>query len=162
MNASKKTAMSVNAKPNKDLLNTLSGLNKDTTILDFGAGNGRNSNALRELGFTVYSYDPYNGNKNADPYKQVSSVLPANTFDYVFTAFVLNVVDKNEAANIINSCESLTTNKGNVIHLVREDLRSLKGKSKITAKGTYQRDVTIQELTSLGYKRKGKIFTKTM
>ena len=161
MNNSKKTAMSVNSKPNKDLINALSALNKNTTILDFGAGNGRHSNALRELGFKVYSYDPYNGNKNADPYKEVSNVLPASTFDYVFTAFVLNVVDKNEAANIINRCESLTADKGNVIHLVREDLRNLKGKSKITAKGTYQRDVTIKELTDLGYNRNGKLFTKT-
>ena len=154
--------MSANSKPNKSLIKELRSLNKNTKILDFGAGNGRHTNALRELGFTVYGYDPYNGNKNADPYNDVSSLLPAETFDFVFTAFVLNVVDKNEASNIINRCESLTNKNGNVIHVVREDLRSLKGKSKITAKGTYQRDVTIKELTDLGYTRNGKLFTKTM
>ena len=71
-------------------------------------------------------------------------------------------LDKNEASNIINCCESLTNKNGNVIHVVREDLRNLKGNSKITAKGTYQRDVTIKELTDLGYTRNGKLFTKTM
>ena len=162
MHNSKNTAMSANSKPNKNLMNVLRGLNKNTKILDFGAGNGRHTNALRELGFTVYSYDPYNGNKNANPYKEISSVLPAETFDFVFTAFVLNVVDKNEASNIINRCESLTKKSGNIIHVVREDLRSLNGNSKITAKGTYQRDVTIKELTDFGYSRNGKLFTKTM
>jgi len=67
-------------------------------ILDYGAGKyGRNANFLREEGFKVYAYDPFNG-KAVDGYEGVSNKLPKGTkFDVAFTSFVLNVVpDKIE------------------------------------------------------------------
>ena len=61
MENSKHTALSVKAKPNKHIINFVtSNFKTNKIILDFGAGNGRHSKALRELGYKVWSYDPYN------------------------------------------------------------------------------------------------------
>ena len=157
---SKLTAISVNSKPNKNLIQFFSNLNKNSKILDYGAGKGRHSNFLRNLGFSVYSYDPYNGNDNVDGFEDISSKLPENQFDVVFTAFVLNTTDEKTTLNIISSCESLLNKNGTSVHIVREDLRKLNGGSILTKKGTFQRDIKIKEFVDLGYKRKNKLFIK--
>lgn len=157
---SKLTAMSVNSKPNKNLVQFFNSLNKNSKILDYGAGKGRHSNFLRELGFSVYSYDPYNGSENVDGFESVSNKLPEDTFDIVFTAFVLNTTDKKTTLNIVSSCEKFTNKNGTCVHIVREDLRKLNGGSTLTNKGTFQRDIKIDELVDLGYNRKNKLFIK--
>ena len=73
------------------------------TILDYGAGKyGRNANYLREQGYKVYSYDPFNGKPKVDGWKEVSQVLPRNKFDVGFTSFVLNVVPEYIEQKIIS------------------------------------------------------------
>ncbi len=133
---------------------------ENISILDFGAGNGRHSTALRNRGYSVYSYDPYNGSEHADPYSETSSVLPNETFDVVLSAFVLNVVSYENMLDILRSMESYAKPDGYVVHIVREDLRNLRGGSKRGKHGSIQRDIPIKELTDLGYSRVGKLFVK--
>ncbi len=68
------------------------------TIIDYGAGKyGRNADWLREQGFSVYAYDPFNGT-SSDGWDigNVSNTLPSGIqFDIGFTAYVLNVVPKH-------------------------------------------------------------------
>ena len=85
------------------------------TVLDFGAGNGRNANFLRSKGIRVYAYDKYNG-KSVDGFEQVSNKLPTQEFDASFSAYVLNVVDVDTERQIIKEVERLTT--GKIAHVV--------------------------------------------
>ena len=83
---------------------------KDKTILDYGAGHGRNVKYLRDLGYNIIGYDPYHIND------LVQNVLPVGKFDVVFTSFVLNVVD----SHVSNNIEFITKNLGEkVFHIVR-------------------------------------------
>lgn len=164
---SAKTAMSDAAKPSQDIISIFEGSYQGiqpgrVEVLEYGAGNGRHANYIRNLGYTVYGYDPYNGQDTADPYASVSSKLPPHRkkFGVVFTAFVLNVVDYNTMLLILKDAEKYTKKGGYTIHRVREDLRSLKGGDMYTSKGTYQRDIPIQQLKDLGYTREGKLFIK--
>lgn len=161
------TALSPKTRPNKELVQVFEGGFSDVTpeltrVLDFGAGNGRHSNAIRDLGYSVYSYDPYNGVIDGDPYKEVSATTPDGRlrFGVVFTAFVLNVVDYEEMLKILQKTEHYTARDGYTIHIVREDLRRLKGGQEISGKGSIQRDIPVSQLTDLGYTRLGKLFIK--
>lgn len=161
------TALSSKTRPNKHLVELFDGSFKDvnpksTKVLDFGAGNGRHSIAIRDLGYSVYSYDPYNGNIDADPYREVSAMTPRGNlrFGVVFTAFVLNVVDYTEMLEILHTTEHYTQKGGYTVHAVREDLRRLKGSQEISGKGSIQRDIPVAQLTDLGYTRLGKLFIK--
>ncbi len=164
---SAETAMSENTRPSSGLLALFKGMYTDIApgeiaVLDFGAGNGRHSKALRDMGYSVYSYDPYNGNPEVDPLVSVSSETPKrdSKFGVVFTAFVLNVVDEATMRDIVDLAEHYTANGGYTVHIVREDLRRLKGGSEINSKGRYQRDVPIDQVKDLGYSRLGKLFIK--
>ena len=161
------TALSEHTRPSKELLSLFQEGYADidpskTTVLDFGAGKGRHSKALRDMGYSVYSYDPYNGAADGNPCREVSAESPnrGRRFGVVFTAFVLNVVDEDTMRDIVELTEHFTAKGGYTVHIVREDLRRLKGGCEITKKGTYQRDIPISQLTALGYVRKGKLFVK--
>ena len=158
---SKLTAMSAKANPNMNLMSFISRLNRENkinSILDWGSGNGRHSAFLRNKNIITYSYDPYTGKNNVDPYNTVSNIKPATEFDLVFTSYVLNVITPKEGEDVLKETERLSSNI--IVHIVREDLRYLKGKHKITAKGTYQRDVRKEELLDSGYFRKNGMFIK--
>jgi len=62
--------------------------------------------------------------------------------------------------HIVNKSEHYTAKGGYTVHIVREDLRRLKGKQEISGKGSIQRDIPISQLTDLGYTRLGKLFIK--
>lgn len=71
-------------------------------ILDFGAGKyARNANWLRQQGFRVYAFDPFNGDPSADGWEGVSTKIPRVKFDVGFTSFVLNVVPEHIEREII-------------------------------------------------------------
>lgn len=76
-------------------------------VLDYGAGKyGRNSEYLKELGCTVYAYDPYNGS-DSDGWNGVSTSLPdTKDFDIGFSSFVLNVVPDSIENDIISELSS--------------------------------------------------------
>lgn len=84
-------------------------LEPGTTILDYGAGKfARNADYLRGLGFTVYAYDPFNGNGTAGYAPgSVSTRLPRRRFDLVLTCYVLNVVPEPVEEEILARCAEL-------------------------------------------------------
>ena len=89
-------------------------------ILDYGAGKyGRNSIALRKLGFQVYSYDPYNGKQGANGWEDVATTLPRRKFHVGFTSFVLNVVPEYIEQQII---ERIGKRCNSTYHIVRDDI----------------------------------------
>ena len=165
---SAETALSKSTSPSSKLLKFFNGGFKDITpklqprVLDFGAGKGRHLDALRRIGYSVYGYDPYNGYAGVNPMEGVTSITPnvSDRFDIVFTAFVLNVLNYEEMISVVRSAEYFTKEGGYTVHIVREDLRKLRGDSMITRKGTYQRDIPISQLTDLGYTRIKGLFVK--
>jgi len=92
------TSIQGKAAPSLKLLFNKGVFKEGDTVLDYGAGKyGRNANFLREEGFKVYAYDPFNCT-SVDGWVGVSKKLPKGMkFDVAFTTFVLNVVpDKLE------------------------------------------------------------------
>lgn len=96
-------------------------------VLDYGAGHGRNTNYLRDMGLDVYAYDPYNST-GFDGWGYISEVIPnkrmffpyenkiehADTtkplFDIGFTSYVLNVVpewvEESITAQVAKLCQT--------------------------------------------------------
>lgn len=171
---SKHTVLPASTGPSKALIEFIDRWREFNTdrenvhILDFGAGKvGRHANALRDLGYTVYAYDPFNGEQDADPYTGVSNKLPpkGEEFDLVFSAFVLNVMTKEDMLEALAEAEDYAEEGGFVLHTVREDSDMKKkvepGGSFRGKKGSVQRWVPVDELTDLGYERmKSKFFVK--
>lgn len=91
--------------------------NVGDTILDYGAGHGRNADFLRKAGLKVYAYDPYNGT-SVNGYNGISNILPTAKFKIGFTCFVLNVLNKKDEAVVISKVDSLC-NKA--YHIVRNN-----------------------------------------
>lgn len=89
----------------------------DIMILDYGAGNGRNANYLRELGFTVYAYDRSHSS-GKDGWEGVSTTLPSEKFDVAFTSFVLNVVPFSTEKEIIKDLKGYAPES---YHIVRNN-----------------------------------------
>lgn len=86
-------------------------------VLDFGAGTtDRNAKYLRGKGLDVYSYDPYNGQRDIDGWSGVSSILTCQDFDLVYTSFVLNTVDERVERNIVAITKLFASVQ---IHIVR-------------------------------------------
>ncbi len=168
MENSKYTALSSNTRPNKDLVNFITSNLSDTskTILDWGAGKGRHTKYLRDLGYKVWSYDPYNGEDTLDGYNKISKNLPNENYDLVFSAYVLNVIPKKKLNNAIKEIESFGKDNSIIIHKVREDIDlvkkatlekdyTVKGK-----KGSIQRLVLHEDLLNYDRSKKNKLYFK--
>tara|TARA_B100000945_G_C20174391_1_gene499306 strand:- start:105 stop:623 length:519 start_codon:yes stop_codon:yes gene_type:complete len=166
MENSRYTALSSNTRPNKDLISFITNNLPDTgkTILDWGAGKGRHSKQLRDLGYKVWSYDPYNGEDTLDGYNKVSKNLPNENYDLVFSAYVLNVIPKKNLNNAIKEIESFGKDDSIIIHKVREDIDlvkkavlekdyTVKGK-----KGSIQRLVLHKDLINYDRSKKNKLY----
>jgi hypothetical protein len=111
-------------------------LKKGDVILDYGAGKyARNANFLRDQGFKVFAYDPYNHNgKDGWEDGGVSSKLPTGVkFDVVFSSFVLNVLQNKTMIKLVKKMERLSTRL--TIHITRNRdvfdgaLKSIRGGS---------------------------------
>jgi hypothetical protein len=155
--ASAKTAMK-NAKPNKELLEFFGDYDDSMYILDFGAGHGRHADALRKMGHRVYAYDPFNGEDDVSGWEGVSNKLPVNSFEIVFSTYVLNTTTLAIASDIAEMCERLVTPRGGtVLHMVRKDLPP---GEQLTKRGTYQVKVTSDFFQIRGYLRDGNLWVK--
>ena len=107
-------------------------LNEDDVILDYGAGKyARNADFLRENGYKVFAYDPFNGS-DVDGWEigNVSSTLPDGvTFDFGFSSYVLNVVPESVEDSIISELDKLCNKQ---VHLTRNrDIIDLIKKSAV-------------------------------
>lgn len=163
MENSKYTALSKNTKPNKDLIQFIKeNVSKDKTIIDWGAGHGRHSKALRDLGYKVWSYDPYNGEDTFDGYNKVSIRLPEKSHDVIFSAYVLNVLNRQQFSIECLLMTNKINKEGLIIHKVREDKSLLekieKEKKEIVCgrKNSIQRFVSKEEFYNIGYERNNK------
>jgi len=70
---------------------------RDAKILDFGCGRGADVQALRELGYDAYGYDPY------WPPWDDESILVKNTYDVVLCFYVLNVLTPRERVEVLKT-----------------------------------------------------------
>jgi hypothetical protein len=165
---SKYTALSGNTLPNKDIMSFVAEYAKDTSfsILDWGAGKGRHTKALRSLGYKVWSYDPYNGKDTEDGYNNVSSRLPTEKHDLVFSSYVLNVIHECDLDKNIKVMESFTKSNGIICHKVREDSELInktvkaKCKSVLGKRGSIQRLILQTDLSDYKRDKKRKIYFK--
>ena len=74
------------------------------TVLDFGAGHGRNANWLRDQGCPVYAYDPFHG-ESVSGWSSVSNTMmeyEGTEFDIFLTSYVLNVIRVQDESQIID------------------------------------------------------------
>lgn len=171
MENSKYTALSSKTRPNKDLVNFIidKTSKNNSKILDWGSGKGRHTKFLRDLGYKVWSYDPYNGEDTFDGYNTISKHLPElDNFDIVFSAYVLNVIPKKDLSNAIKEIESFGSDEGIIIHKVREDIdlikkavlekdHTVKGKN-----GSIQRLVLREDLIDYQRSKKNKLYFKSI
>jgi 2-polyprenyl-3-methyl-5-hydroxy-6-metoxy-1,4-benzoquinol methylase len=154
--ASAKTAMK-NAKPNSELLHWFADYDDPMYILDFGAGHGRHADALRAMGHKAYAYDPFNGTEDSG-WKGVSNKLPVNSFDVVFSTYVLNTTTLSIASDVVEMCERLITPRGGtVLHMVRRDLPP---GEQLTKRGTYQVNVVSEFFWERDYEPDGGLWVK--
>lgn len=86
---------------------------KEDSILDYGAGHGRNVKYLRDLGYNITGFDPHNSSD------LVTNEIPNVKFDVVFTSFVLNVVDKAGQTEVEYKTRAVLKDTGTVLHIVR-------------------------------------------
>lgn len=102
------TSIAGGAAPALKQLATQPDFKNAETILDYGAGRfARNANYLREQGYRVYAYDPFNGAPDGDGWNVTSQKKPAEQFDVGFTSFVLNVVPEHIEKSIIEDLKQL-------------------------------------------------------
>jgi len=116
-------------------------------VLDYGAGKyGRSSVYLRGLGYKVYAYDPFNGGSGGGWEGGVSNVLPKDSFDVVFTSFVLNVVPCHIEDGILQKCNSVSSKQ---IHLTRNtDIYDTVKKNLLSGKSNLISDFFLAEFAS--------------
>jgi hypothetical protein len=120
-------------------------LNPGDRILLYGAGHGRNADWLRQDGYRVYAYDPYNGD-DSNGWYGVSDKLPSVRFTAIITCYVLNVVNPETEAFIRRDCLRRLTSDGRIFHIVR-------GEGDMTkAAGSIERAIE-GYTTSRGYQR---------
>jgi hypothetical protein len=104
------------------------------TVIDFGAGNGRNADWLRSNGIRTYAYDPYNGT-DCDGWEGVTVEFPTKSTDVLFTMFVLNVLTKNDELDVLKQVRGLAPMQ---FHTVRNwDLSDMVNKAIMERREPY-------------------------
>jgi len=100
-------------------------------VLDYGCGKGFDVKFLKCYGIDVCGYDPY-----YFPDK------PIGKYDTIICNYVINVVEKDKEANIINEISDLLSNNGVAYIAVRRDVKN-EGYRKHGSGITYQRNVNL-------------------
>lgn len=132
-------------KPSQPLMISISqGLIKGT-VLDYGCGHGADVKYLKSIGYRAYGYDP-----NFFPDR---SVLKDNFYDTVLNFYVLNVVFPETRLDILKDIKRVLKSGGIVVVAVRDASERIEGMEfmdgVITAKNTFQKTFTAEELTKL-------------
>lgn len=81
-------------------------------ILDFGCGQGFDTNYLKDKGYNIIGYDIH-----------YQPEYPKNKFDIIICNYVLNVLEANEQANVLMSVSELLKPNGKAYFAVRRDLQ---------------------------------------
>lgn len=114
-------------------------------ILDYGCGVGADVEHLKSLGYDAVGYDPC--------YFPRMDVLKDETYDTVLCFYVLNVVFPDTREKILQDIYRVLKPNGKAIIAVRDVSEKIAGEpfldGVITAKGTFQKTFTVDELVSL-------------
>lgn len=103
------------------------------TVLDFGCGFGKDAALLREKGLDVIGYDPY-----------YFPNFPEAKFDTILCFYVLNVLFREEQANVLMQISHLLKAGGHAYFAVRRDLKAEGFRQHaIYKKETYQCNVQL-------------------
>jgi SAM-dependent methyltransferase len=136
---------------------------KSAVILDYSAGLGHGTKAMREAGYTVDGYEPFtNPEKRAvDPEftREDASDIPSERYDVVINNAVLNVVPMATRVDIVKniyralkpggSAYIQARNWGGIKPTLKNPKTKLVGpREVITGKGTFQKGFTQPELTA--------------
>ena len=109
-------------------------LGKGTMILDYGCGKGADIDYLREYDYWVAGYDPNHRTVDDDILE-----CCGRCSDYIICQYVLNTVDHNVQAGIINKISGLLKPYAKAYITVRRDIK----KEGLTKRGTYQENVVL-------------------
>lgn len=78
------------------------------TVIDYGAGHGRNTRWLRDRDVDVYAYDPYLGFPGHNGWKVISDEFPVvKRVDVLLTSFVLNVLTPGDELELLKKIKGL-------------------------------------------------------
>ena len=107
-------------------------------ILDYGCGRGYDADAMN-----WYKYDPH----------YFPSIIADDYYDIVICQYVLNVISsKKERVQVINSVLDCLKGSGKAFFIVRDDIKE----DGLTAKGTWQGVVNLDEYMRIWGHKKGK------
>ena len=142
-------------KPSKAVQLFAPEIEKDQRVLDFGAGNLRNTNFLLERGLNVTPLDTAEVVKKWDG-KFPKYTNPNTQYDWVFLNFVLNVLPQPERDVVFAKAYGATKRKGHLIVEVRSErdvARNIKNPTPykdgvITSKGTFQKGFNEKQLSN--------------
>jgi len=127
-------------------------INKNERILDFSAGLGHGTKALKDKGYNIDGYEPFSQPEKRviDPDFENVNDIPSNSYDKIINNAVLNVVPEQTRVDILKGIYRVLDNKGeafvNVMgwNSIKKTLNNPKTKlvgprEVITGKGTFQK-----------------------
>lgn len=82
-------------------------------VLDFGCGHGKDVEKLKEKGIDIIGYDPH-----------YQPEYPTEKFDTILCHYVLNVIQKQEQANVLFEVSRLLKFGGKAYFSVRRDIKN--------------------------------------
>jgi len=131
---------------------------KTDKVLDYGCGRGVGADLLREMGYTVDTFECYPQDGFNPTFTEPSSI-PNNAYDLIIINYVVNVVPQETRDEVItNAYDKLAVGgKMMVTSMNYAYINSLKKKegnielddgAVLTTRGTYQKGWTPSELSS--------------
>ena len=168
---SENTAMHIETPSNatRKLVEELKKAYSIPTVMDYGAGNGRNANFMRKETFAyVLAYDPYPHRSPLYPIFTKSDGFKDIKFDYVLCSFVANTLPRTPREILFEALAKL--NYQNLIIEVRSiaDVQKIKKRTRYsdgynTSRGTFQKGFEPADINRMNdfFGEHGMIFTKT-
>ena len=143
--------------------------NENATILDYGAGNGRNAYYIDDqVPAFVLAYDPYVHKKSLFPTLVKIDGIKHLEFDYVLCSFVANTLPREAREHMFEALSQL--HYQNLIIEVRSiaDVEKIKNTFRrsdgyVTSRNTFQRGFEPADISRLNdfFGEHGMLYTKT-
>jgi len=136
-------------------------ISEHLSVLDYGAGKGRNSKYLFEKGFVVMAYDKYKDkiDNRVFPLYDTLKDIKDLYWDIVLCSYVINVIEPKERDELIKELFKLkwtylileTRDETHIVSEARKGKWPLYKDGFMTSRGTFQKGFTLSSMRELLY-----------